>query len=110
MLFGQAGDYDRALDFFHHAVELDPESPEINYDTGLTLYWKKDYSAARKFIAAALAERPDFFEALATQGAILYLMNDDSAARKVLERAHELRPDDSAVSQLLAQLRTPPAN
>ena len=110
MLFGQAGNYDRALDFFHHAVGLDPESPEINYDTGLTLYWKKDYAAARKFIAAALAERPDFFEALATQGAILYLLNDDSAGRKVLERAHELRPDDSAVSKLLSHLKTPPVN
>lgn len=109
MLFGQAGNYDRALDFFNHAVELDPESPEINYDTGLTLFWKKDYANARKYIGAALAARPDFFEALATQGAILYLLKNDTAAREVLERAHALRPDDPAVNTLLSQLKTLPA-
>jgi tetratricopeptide (TPR) repeat protein len=109
MMFGQAGYHDQALQFFQHAVELDPDSPEINYDAGLTLFWMKDYASARKYIAAALAVRPDFFEALATQGAILYMLKEDAAAREILERAHGLRPDDSAVNKLLSQLNTQPA-
>lgn len=109
LMFGKAGYYDQALQFLQHAVEIDPESPEINYDTGLTLFWKKDYANARKYLGAALVGRPDFFEALATQGAILYLLKDDEAARATLERAHALRPDDSAVNQLLSQLATHPA-
>ena len=104
MLFGQAAEYERALRFFRRAIELDPDSPEVNYDTGLTLFWKKDYANARKYVQAALAERPDFFEALATEGAILYLSREDTAARLVLQKAHELRPEDAAVNKLLSQL------
>ena len=103
-IFGQAGHHERALEFFHRAMELDPESPEINYDTGLTLFWKKDYPAARKYLQTALLERPDFFEALATEGAILFLSHEDAAARAVLERAHQLRPEDAAVNTLLSKL------
>jgi len=109
LMFGKARQYDPALQFFQHAVELDSESPEINYDAGLTLFWKKDYAQARKYLGAALVGRPDFFEALATQGAILYMMKDDEAARATLERAHALRPEDSAVNQLLSKLATYPA-
>jgi tetratricopeptide (TPR) repeat protein len=108
LMFGKTGQYDQALQFFQHAVDLDPESPEINYDTGLTLFRKKDYATARKYLGAALIARPDFFEALATQGAILYLLRDDEAARATLERAHALRPDDPAVNQLLSRLSTHP--
>ena len=106
MLFGQVGQHERALKFFHRAFELDPESPEVNYDTGLTLFWKKDYAAARTYLQSALAERPDFFEALATEGAILYLSREDAAARTVLQKAHALRPEDTAVNKLLSQLAT----
>ena len=40
MMFAEVGNYERALNFFHRAVELDPESPEINYDRADTLLEK----------------------------------------------------------------------
>jgi len=109
MLFGQAGAHDRALVLFRKAEELDPESPEANYDLALTLFQMKEYSQARKFVEGALLLRPDFFEALALDGSLLYLLHDDAAALAVLQHAHKLRPEDAGVRQLLALLERSPS-
>jgi Flp pilus assembly protein TadD len=108
MLFGKAGAHDHALVLFRKAEELDPDSPEVNYDLALTLFQMKEYSQARKFVEGALLLRPDFFEALALNGSLLYLLHEDAAALAVLQRAHKLRPEDAGVRHLLALLeRTP---
>jgi tetratricopeptide (TPR) repeat protein len=90
---------------FERALELDPESPEVNYNLGYTYFQMKDYAQARRYLEPALRLRPDFFEALAIEGTALYMLHDDAAAAKSLERAHQLRPDNLAVSKLLGQLK-----
>lgn len=105
MLFGQAGAHEHALDLFRKAQELDPESPEVNYNLALTLFQMKEYTQARKFADGALRLRPEFFEALALDGSLLYLLHEDAAALSMLQRAHKLRPEDVGVNQLLAQLK-----
>ncbi len=109
MLFGEFASYDKALKFFERALTFDPDSPEVNYNTGLTYFQKKDYARAQRYVEAAVRLRPDFFEALALEGTLLYLWRDDAAALHTLRRAHQLRPDDAAVTKLLVELERPPA-
>jgi len=104
MLFGEFGSYEHALLAFRRALELDSESPEVNYNLAFTYFQKKNYAQARQFAQAAVGQRPDFFEALALEGAVLYLLHEDAAATQALNHAHQLRPNDGAVNKLLAQL------
>ncbi|HEV2492473.1 MAG TPA: tetratricopeptide repeat protein [Terriglobia bacterium] len=104
MLFGEFHLYNDARELFERALELDPESPEVNYNLGYTYFQMKDYARARRYLETALRLRPDFFEALAMEGTALYMLHDNSAAKKSLERAHQLRPDNVPVSKLLGQL------
>ena len=103
-LFGEFRSYGHAVQTFQKALNLDPESPEINYNLGFTYFQQGQYGEARKFLETALHLRPDFFEALAIEGTILYALHQDSAARRVLDRAHALRPHDEAVTRLLTQI------
>ncbi len=107
MLFGEFAQYGHARELFERALELDPESPEVNYNLGYTCFHLKDYQLARRYLEAALRLRPDFFEALLMDGTTLYMLHDDAAAMKPLERAHQLRPDNIAVSNLLDKLSHP---
>jgi len=104
ILFGEFNEYDRALQLFGRAVELDPESSEANYDLGLTYSRKKDYRLARRYLATAVRARPNFFEAVALYGTVLYLLRDDEPAREALRHAHELRIEDRAVTNILTEL------
>ena len=104
MLFGELGESREALEALARAFELDPRSPEVNYDVGYTQFRLKDYPQARRYLEAAIRLRPDFFEALALEGTVLRQLGDDASARKTLERAHELRPEDAEVTKLLDRL------
>lgn len=104
MLFGEFGQSDRARQLFLRAIELDHESPEANYDLGLTYFKEKDYMRARPRLQAAVRSRPNFFEAVALYGTILYLLREDAVAVEVLRHARDLRPEDPAVKNLLAEL------
>ena len=108
-LFGEFHDYGHALKALHRAVELDPESPEANYDLGYTYYQTTSYSQAYQYSQAAIAKRPDFFEALEVCGMALHQLARDKDARPALARAHQLRPDDMTVTEMLKQVTRPPA-
>jgi tetratricopeptide (TPR) repeat protein len=109
VLFGEAGQYDRSLQLLHRAVQLDPESPDANYNIGYTYFQERDYGKAGPFLEAAVASRPHFFEALELYGTVLYIRHDDTRALKVLQEAHQLRPDSASVNRLLQDLdRTQP--
>lgn len=104
MLFGEFSQFDRARQLFTRALELDPESPEANYDLGLTYFRNKNYVQARKYLQAAVRTRPNFFAAVALYGTVLYLLREDAPALDALRRARDLRPEDQAVRNMLAEL------
>ena len=106
MLFGEFNSLEHALQLFDKARILDPESPEINYDLGLTHFRRKDYVNARRYLQVAVQSRPDFFESLALYGTVLFLLREDSTALEALRHAHQLRPDDAAVSRLINELQS----
>jgi predicted Zn-dependent protease len=86
------------------AVELDPDSPELNYNFALASFQLKDMARAKQYSQIACKLWPQFPEANVLYGTILYMLADDAEAVRVLKRAEALRPDDSNVRRLLAEL------
>lgn len=102
MLFGKFEDYAPAREAWERAAVLDPDSPEIQYNLGLTCFQLKDARQARDYASRAVQLRPDFFEANVLYGTVLYMGGEDSLALPVLTHAHELNPADKNVDRLLA--------
>jgi len=103
MLFGEAKQYQPALEAWQKAAALDPDSSEVQYNFALTCFHLKDMLRAREHAAEAVRQRPDFVEANILYGTILYMGAEDGEALRVLTRAHDLKPDDSSVRRLLAE-------
>jgi tetratricopeptide (TPR) repeat protein len=100
-IYGQHGKYEEALEPFRQAARLDPESYEMQYNLGLTLFRLKRYGEARAPLEKAAQLRPDMFEMNAPLGAALFMLGDDVAAYPVLSRAHQLAPENADMIELL---------
>ncbi len=105
MTLGRHGDAAHARVVWQRALALDPESPEINYNLGLSCFQLRDMSCGRAHAGKAVSLWPDFPEANVLYGTILYMLADDTGAQRVLRHAQELRPDDAMVQRLLSELR-----
>jgi tetratricopeptide (TPR) repeat protein len=100
-IYGEHGRYEEALEPFRQAARLDPESYEMQYNLGLTLFRLKRYAEARAPLEKATQLRPDMFEMNAPLGAVLFMLGDDLAAYPVLDRAHQLAPENADMIELL---------
>ena len=100
-VYGQHGKYVEALEPFRQAARLDPESYEMQYNLGLTLFRLKRYAEAKAPLEKAVQLRPDMFEMNAPLGAVLFMLGDDLAAYPVLDRAHQLAPENADMIELL---------
>lgn len=106
MLFAKMDDQVHAMTAWERAVNLDPDSPEANYNLAFACFQRKQIGCAKHYAQVAFQLWPQFPEASILYGTILYMVADDLEAVKVLTRAHELRPDDTNVNRLLADLQT----
>jgi len=104
LLYGQHGDYTDAVEPFRRAIELEPDSYEIQYDLGLTYFRLKRYAEARRPLEKAVELRADMFEVNAPLGAVLFALGDDLHAYQVLSKAHQLDPENADVKALLFKL------
>src|SRR5262249_45363774 len=86
------------------AVELDPLSPIINADFGVTLYLARRYDEAIEQLRHALTLDPTFFYAHYSLGIALQLKGDLSGAIAEYEKARQLS-DDSFTFALLGAAR-----
>ena len=84
--------------------QLDPDSPEIQYNLAFASFQSRDIATSREHAAQAIELWPDFPEANVLFGTILYMLADDARAKAVLTRAHALLPEDPTVNRLLAEL------
>ena len=100
-IYGQHGKYAEALGPFQQAARLDPESYEMQYNLGLTLFRLKRYVEARAPLEKATDLRPDMFEMNASLGTVLFMLGDDLSAYPVLSRAHQLAPQNADMIELL---------
>jgi tetratricopeptide (TPR) repeat protein len=100
-LYGQHGDFEAALDPLRRAAELEPQSPQTQYNLAWTYYQLHRLAEAREPLARAVERWPDLFPLNALYGAVLARLGEDQAAYHTLGRAHQLNPRDQSTTNLL---------
>jgi len=101
MIYGQHGQLQDALRCFRRAAELEPRSPQMQYNLAFTYYQLNQFTEARLPLEEALKRWPDLFQLNALYGAVLAKLREDAAAYHALRRAHELNPQDSGTATFL---------
>jgi len=94
------GRFDEAIAAGKRAVELDPLSPIINADLGVTLYLARRYDDAIQQLRKTLAIDPSFFYAHYNLGVALQLKGDLPAAISEYDKARQLSDDSFAMALL----------
>jgi Flp pilus assembly protein TadD len=100
-LYGQHGDLEAALDPLQRAAELEPQSPQMQYNLAFTYYRMQRFEDARAPLRKALERWPDLFPLKSLYGAVLVKLGDDLAAYQALRGAHEINPQDPRTVGLL---------
>lgn len=100
-LYGQHGELEAALDPLKRAAELQPQSPQMQYNLAFTYYELNRLEEAQAPIARAVERWPDLFQLSSLYGAVLVKMGKDEEAWPVLMRAHQLNLQDARTSDLL---------
>lgn len=100
-IYAQHGDLEAALKPLRQAAELQPQSPQMQYNLALAYYQLNRLEDAREPMAGAVKRWPDLFQLNALYGAILFKLAEYSSAYPVLHRAHQLNPDDVGTRDML---------
>ena len=100
-LYGEHRDYAEALRPLRRAAELNPNSPQTQYNLAYDYAQLHRYGEAREPLAKAVERWPDLFPLNALFGAVLYNLGEESLAYQALHHAHELNPQDSATVESL---------
>jgi tetratricopeptide (TPR) repeat protein len=100
-LYGAHGDYAAAVAPLQRAAELNPKSPQMQYNVALVYFRLNRFEDARKVLEPMAKLWPDLVQINALLGAALYKLGDQPEAYRVLTRAHELDPQDPATANML---------
>lgn len=100
-IYAQHGDLDAALKPLQRAAELEPQSPQTQYNLALAYFQLNRFSDARAALSDVVVRWPDIFQLNALYGAILSKLGEDEAAYKTLQHAHQLNAQDPAVGDAL---------
>ena len=100
-IYGQHGDLEAALKPLQRAAELEPESPQSQYNVALVNFQMGRLEEARAPLAKAVERWPDLFQLNALYGDVLAKLGQDEAAYAALGHAHLLNPQDKGVEDLL---------
>jgi tetratricopeptide (TPR) repeat protein len=100
-IYGQHGDLEAALKPLQRAAELEPESPQSQYNVALTYYQMNRLEDALAPLAKAVEHWPDLFQLSALYGAVLAKSGEDRAAYQALRHAHQLNLQDKGTEDLL---------
>lgn len=101
ILYGQHGELERALKPLLRAAELEPQSPQMQYNLAFTYYRMGRFADARTPLAGALERWPDLFSLNALYGAVLWQLGEAQPAYEVLKRAHRLNAEDASTTDFL---------
>jgi Flp pilus assembly protein TadD len=101
ILYGQHGELDRALKPLLRAAELEPQSPQMQYNLAFTYYRMGRFADARAPLAGAIERWPDLFSLNALYGAVLWRLGEVEPAYQALKRAHKLNADDPSTTDFL---------
>ena len=100
-IYGRHGDLEDALKPLRRAAELEPQSPQMQYNLAFTYYQLNQFEAARAPLASAIKRWPDLFPLNSLYGAVLLKLGENLSGYQALLHAHQLNPDDSATTDML---------
>jgi Flp pilus assembly protein TadD len=100
-LYGAHGDPEAALKPLQRAAELNPQSPQMQYNLAYVYFQLNRFEDSRSILATVLKRWPDLFQLNALYGAVLFRLGDDLPAHDTLRRAQQLNPADSGTSDFL---------
>jgi tetratricopeptide (TPR) repeat protein len=102
-LYGQHRDFAAALPLLERAAELEPQSPQMQYNLAFTYFQMNRPEDARAPLASAVERWPDVFPLNFLYGAVLARLGEDRLAYTALQRAHQLNQQDAITAELLYQ-------
>ena len=97
-IYGQHGHLSEALKPLRRAAELEPQSPQMQYNLAYTYYQLNQLESARAPLAKALQRWPDLFQLNSLYGAVLLRLGEDAEGYRALSHAHDLNPQDAPTS------------
>jgi tetratricopeptide (TPR) repeat protein len=100
-IYAQHGDLEDALKPLQRAAELQPQSPQMQYNLALAYFQLNRFEDARVPLAGALKRWPDLFQLNALYGAVLFKLGENSEAYRALQHSHQLNPDDALTRDML---------
>lgn len=100
-IYAQHGDLEDALKPLQKAAELQPQSPQMQYNLSLAYFQLNRFEEARAPLATALQRWPDLFQLNALYGAVLFRLGEYPEAYRVLQHGHKLNPEDPGTTATL---------
>lgn len=100
-LYGAHGDYGDAVKPFRRAAELNPASPQMQYNVALVYFRLGRFAEARAALEEVAKSWPDLAQISSLLGACLFRLGEQQQAYQVLGRAHDLKPEDRATTGML---------
>ena len=100
-LYGSHGDPEAALNPLQRAAELNPQSPQMQYNLAYVYFQLSRFEESRAILANVLKRWPDLYQLNALYGAVLFRLGDDLPARESLRRAMEANSADTGTSEFL---------
>ena len=100
-IYGQHGELEAALKPLQRAAELQPGSPQEQYNLALLYFQLNRLEDARAPLAKAVGHWPDLFPLSSLYGAVLSRLGENQAAHAALLHAHQLNPADKGTEDLL---------
>ena len=92
ILAAREGNVDQAIDYFQHALQIDPSHIIALDNLGSAYRQKRDWLAAQRVLERALALNPEDPEANYSLGMVYAQQNDTQHAYEYLQRAIAARP------------------
>ncbi len=92
ILAAREGNFDAAIEYFQHALQIDPQHSIALGNLGSAYRQKKDWAQAKTMLERALAINPDDPEANYSLGMVYAQQNDTEHAYEYLQKAIAARP------------------
>lgn len=82
------GNYDKAIEVYKTALEIDPKSPVVNYEIALSYFKKGDYKKTIEYSDAVLDQKDGYMrEAYLTKGSAMDLLGKTEESIKLFKKA-----------------------
>jgi len=89
----RSGEFNKALEKYKEALEMEPENPECNYKVGVGNYLLGNYSKALNYFQKAVDLDPSHYKALNNLGYLYEKEDKFKKATRYYERAIKANPD-----------------